>query len=64
MKIRNLKIEYLMIGILITYIPFHLFEESLGNFPAWMQAHHWMLNRLSLRSLIFKSLPGFTLVFY
>lgn len=47
MKLANIKVENLMIGILITYIPFHLFEEALGNFPAWMQQHQWMAHRLT-----------------
>lgn len=36
-----------MMGTLIVYIPFHLFEEALGNFPAWMHQHHWMSTQLS-----------------
>lgn len=47
MKLKEMKIEYWMIAILIVYIPFHLFEESLCNFPLWMQQHHWMANRLT-----------------
>jgi hypothetical protein len=47
LKLKNVKIEHLMVGILVTYIPFHLFEEALGNFPAWMQAHHWLSNLLT-----------------
>lgn len=47
MRLKDIKINYLMIAILIVYVPFHLFEESLGNFPVWMQQHHWMANRLT-----------------
>ncbi len=38
MKFNKINLKYFMIGILLIYIPFHLFEESLGNFPAWMHA--------------------------
>ncbi len=41
MKTRDIKIEHFMFAVLFTYIPFHLFEEALGNFPQWMAQHHW-----------------------
>lgn len=41
MKTRDIKIEHFMLAVLFTYIPFHLFEEALGNFPQWMAQHHW-----------------------
>ena len=41
MKTREIKIEHFMLAVLFTYIPFHLFEEALGNFPRWMAQHHW-----------------------
>lgn len=47
MKLKDIKIDYWMAGILLAYIPFHLFEEAMGNFPMWMQVHHWMSHRLS-----------------
>ncbi len=33
--------------IIIIYFPFHLFEESVGNFPNWMKEHKWMPEKLS-----------------
>lgn len=27
---------------LVIYMPFHLFEEALGNFPKWMYEHKWL----------------------
>lgn len=27
---------------LIIYIPFHLFEEAVGDFPKWMYEHKWL----------------------
>ena len=39
---------------IIVYVPFHLWEEALGNFPLWMSEHynlhkalsypHWLIN--------------------
>lgn len=43
---------------LVIYLPFHLFEEAVGDFPKWMYEHkwlpyhmthgHWMANNLFL----------------
>lgn len=43
---------------LVIYLPFHLFEEAVGDFPKWMAEHkwlpyhmshgHWMANNLFL----------------
>jgi len=38
MGVMNMDIRYFMAMIIITYIPFHFFEEALGNFPKWMYA--------------------------
>lgn len=48
---------FLLINLMI-YLPFHLFEEALGDFPKWMFEHkwlpfhmthgHWMANNLFL----------------
>lgn len=32
---------------LIIYIPFHLLEEALGDFPKWMYEHHWLPYHMS-----------------
>ena len=34
-----LGIKVHMLAVLAVYIPFHLFEEALGNFPQWMFEH-------------------------
>jgi hypothetical protein len=33
--------------IIIIYFPFHLLEEALGDFPAWMKEHKWMPEKLT-----------------
>jgi hypothetical protein len=38
----SLNIEYYIFAIIIVYIPFHLFEEAMGNFPLWMKEHRYM----------------------
>ncbi len=27
---------------LVVYLPFHLFEEAIGDFPKWMYEHKWL----------------------
>lgn len=27
---------------LVIYLPFHLFEEAIGDFPKWMYIHKWL----------------------
>lgn len=27
---------------LVVYMPFHLFEEAIGDFPKWMYEHKWL----------------------
>ncbi len=27
---------------LVVYLPFHLFEEAIGDFPKWMFEHKWL----------------------
>ncbi len=27
---------------LVIYLPFHLFEEAMGDFPKWMYEHKWL----------------------
>ena len=29
-------------GNLVIYLPFHLFEEAVGDFPKWMYEHKWL----------------------
>ena len=47
MNLSNFNIQYFMIGIIITYIPFHLLEEALGDFPTWMKEHKWIPVKLT-----------------
>lgn len=35
----NIRLDYFILAVLILYIPFHLLEEALGNFPLWMKDH-------------------------
>ena len=52
--IRNIDFKYFPIIIMIIYVPFHLLEEALNNFPEWMSNHynlpkilsypHWLIN--------------------
>jgi hypothetical protein len=38
-----LKFDFIfyVIAAIILYIPFHLFEEAMGNFPLWMKEHKY-----------------------
>ena len=50
----NIEFKYFPIIALIVYVPFHLLEEALNNFPQWMSTHynlpiilsypHWLIN--------------------
>lgn len=33
--------KYVFLNLVI-YLPFHLFEEAVGDFPRWMYEHHWL----------------------
>ena len=53
-KLNEIKFKYIPVFCIIVYIPFHLLEEALGNFPLWMSEHyslpkvlsypHWLIN--------------------
>lgn len=32
---------------LVIYIPFHLFEEAVGDFPKWMFEHKWLPHHMT-----------------
>ena len=34
-------INFVILNIVI-YMPFHLFEEAIGDFPKWMYEHKWL----------------------
>lgn len=38
----DFNIRYYILAIILIYIPFHLFEEAMGNFPKWMKEHKWI----------------------
>lgn len=33
---------YFVLVNLVIYMPFHLFEEAVGDFPKWMFEHKWL----------------------
>ena len=33
--------SFVLINLAI-YLPFHLFEEAVGDFPKWMYEHKWL----------------------
>jgi hypothetical protein len=53
-KLKTIDFKYFPIGLIIAYVPFHLSEEAIFNFPLWMFEHyglpkplsysHWLLN--------------------
>ncbi len=38
--LKKIDFKYFPILALIIYIPFHLVEEALGDFPIWMRSHY------------------------
>ena len=34
-------ISFILLNLII-YIPFHIFEEAVGDFPNWMYEHKWL----------------------
>jgi hypothetical protein len=45
--LEKLNYELLMWIILFIYIPIHLFEEAIGNWPDWMVKHKYTSVKLS-----------------
>src|SRR5574344_1200266 len=39
---KKMNITTFIIAHLIIYMPFHLFEEAIGDFPKWMYEHKWL----------------------
>ena len=68
--LRNIDFKYFPIIALIVYVPFHLLEEALNNFPLWMSTHynlpiilsypHWLINN----GFFFLTLLAGFLIFY
>jgi hypothetical protein len=52
--LKRIDFKWFPIGIIIFYVPFHLLEEAIFNFPLWMYEHyglpkplsypHWLIN--------------------
>ena len=52
--LRSIDFKYFPVITIIIYVPFHLLEEALNNFPLWMSTHynlpkvlsypHWLIN--------------------
>ena len=40
-------LQYYFLAIIFLYIPFHFFEEALGNFPETMYQHKWIQERIT-----------------
>jgi len=47
MNIVTSDLNYCIFAIIIIYIPFHLLEEAVGNFPEWMYQHKWIPEKIS-----------------
>jgi hypothetical protein len=53
-KLKQIDFKWFPIGLIIIYVPFHLLEEAINNFPLWMFEHyklpqllsytHWLIN--------------------
>jgi Protein of unknown function with HXXEE motif len=53
-KLKQIDFKWFPIGLIIIYIPFHILEEAINNFPLWMFEHyklpkplsypHWLIN--------------------
>ena len=39
--------KWFPIALIVAYVPVHLLEEALGNFPIWMSNHYNLPNPLS-----------------
>lgn len=37
-----MSMTYFILLNLVIYMPFHLFEEAIGDFPKWMFEHKWL----------------------
>ncbi len=53
---KHIEFKYFPIALIIVYVPFHILEEAVFNFPLWMFTHynlpkslsypHWLINNL------------------
>jgi hypothetical protein len=53
-KLKQIDFKWFPVGLIVVYVPFHLLEEAIYNFPAWMFEHyklpqalsypHWLIN--------------------
>lgn len=42
-----MKLIYFILLNLVIYMPFHLFEEAVGDFPKWMFDHKWVPHHMT-----------------
>lgn len=60
--LKNIDFKWFPIGLIIVYVPFHILEEALNNFPFWMAEHyglpkpltypHWFINNSIFLSVL------------
>ena len=60
--LKNIDFKWFPVGLIIVYVPFHLLEEALYNFPLWMAEHynipkplsypHWLINNSIFLSVL------------
>lgn len=65
-RLKSVDYKWFPLAILLVYVPFHLLEEALGNFPLWMFEHyglpkplsypHWLINNLAFAAILFTGL--------
>jgi hypothetical protein len=48
MKDRETRLEHLVLGALLAYLPLHLLEEGFGGFPAWAK-QYWRIPNYDMR---------------
>lgn len=61
-RLKNIEFKYFPILLIILYVPFHVLEEALNNFPLWMSEHynfpkplsypHWLINNAVFLSVL------------
>jgi len=47
LDLSSIELKYFVLSIIVVYIPFHLFEEAIGNFPETMYRHKWIPERIT-----------------
>lgn len=62
MKARQIKLEHLIPGTLLTYVSLHLLEEWLFDFPAWAEANWHIPNYTVFKWLLHNVYFAFFLI--